>query len=159
MQEGTQSTIAEAAIKGALAGLAGGIALMLAEQLGRRTVLPENSDTTSTAARAVELVASEHETSPSRAVSEALGGTLELTWCAALGAAFGIVHSRLGTPAIVDGLALAALAYTTTASPVGVLPRIGMSPPQAENMEEAAIPIASHVAFGVATAAVFEAVS
>jgi len=150
-------SLGTAAAKGAMAGLAGGLALMLVEQAGRRTILPEGADTTSTAARAVKAVASEHGSKPSRAVSEAAGGTIELALCAALGAAFGIVHSRVRAPALVDGLALGALAWAATSSKKGVLPRIGMAPAINQNVEEAAIPIASHVAFGVTTAAVFEA--
>lgn len=158
MDTDTRTTsIGEAAAKGALAGLAGGVALMLTEQTGRRTILPVGADTTSTAAQAVKAAASEHDKSPSRRTTEITGAAIELAWCAALGAAFGVLHSRLRTPAIVDGLALAALAYVATNSSKGVLPRIGMTPPLHQNVEEAAIPIASHVAFGVTTAAVFEA--
>lgn len=152
-----KSSLGEAAAKGALAGLAGGIALMVTEQAGRRTILPEGADTTSMAAQAVEGVASEHDKSPSRQTAELTGAAIELAWCAALGAVFGVLHSRLRSPAIVDGLVLAGLAYVATNSSRGVLPRIGMTPPLHQNVEEAAIPIASHVAFGVTTAAVFEA--
>ena len=41
----------------------------------------------------------------------------------------------------------------------GLFERVGAAPPLDQSMEEAAIPIASHVAFGVTTAALFEATS
>ncbi len=159
MDKQTESvSIGAAAAKGALAGLAGAIALMLVEQAGRRTILPAGADTTPAAARAVKAIAEEHGASPSRPVVEAAGVGVELAWCAALGALFGIVHSRVRGPALVDGLALAAIAYAAVSTEKGMLPRIGMSPPMHQNVEEAAIPIASEVAFGITTAAVFEAI-
>lgn len=159
MTEGTNSTsAAQAAFHGALAGLVGGAALLLVDQAGRRTILPKGSDTTSQPARAAKLVATQHDHELSRLQAEAVGGSVALAWCAALGAVFGVVHSRLKTPALLDGLALAGLAYVATTSSRGVLPKkFGMSPPLHQNVEEAAIPISSHLAFGVTTAALFEA--
>jgi hypothetical protein len=154
----SQSTsLGRAAVLGAVAGLAGGAALLLTEQAGRRTILPNGSDTESTAARAVEAVASEHEMFVSRARAEIVGESAELAWCAALGALFGVVRSRVRVPALLDSLALAGLAYAATSSSRGLLPRLGLAPALGESVEEAAIPIASHVAFAVTTAAVFEA--
>lgn len=158
MDADTQTpSLAGAAVRGALAGVAGGLALMLVEQGGRRTILPEGSDTTSTAARAAKAVAKSHDASLSSVQAEAVGGVAELAWCVALGAVFGVVHSRLRAPPLLDGLGLAALAYTATSSSRGLLPRLGMTPTLHQNVEEAAIPVSSHVAFGIATAAMFEA--
>jgi hypothetical protein len=150
-------SLAAAAAKGAIAGLIGGIALLATEQAARRSILPTGSATRSQAAQAVDAVASRHDRSPSPAAGEIIGGALQLAWCAALGAAFGVVHSRVRVPALVDGLALSALAYVTTSSSKGAVARAGAAPPLQQNVEEAAIPIVSHLAFGLATAAVFEA--
>lgn len=158
MDTGADRTPAlDAAAKGAVAGMAGSIALMLAEQIGRRTILPEGGDTTSLAAGAVTAVASEHGHSLSRANAETLGVAAELASAAVLGAVFGVVRSRVRAPALVEGLVLAALAYYTTSSSKGILPRVGMSPTLHQNMEEASVSLAAHVAFGVTTAAIYEA--
>ena len=149
--------LGHAAALGAVAGLAGGAALLLTEQLGRRTILPNGSDTTSAAARAAKAVAVEHGASIGPLRAEVMGEGAELAWCAAIGALFGIVHSRLRAPALLDSLALAALTYAATSSSRGILPKLGVEPSMQQNVEEAAIPIASHLAFAVTTAAIFEA--
>jgi hypothetical protein len=147
------------AMRGALAGAVGCLALKLVEQGERRTFLPLGSDMTSTAARAVNSVAEDHGRSPSRAQAEVIGGTLEVALCAALGAVFGIVHSRVKPPALVHGLVLAGLSYAATSSSKGLLPRLGIPSPMDQTVEEAIVPMAAHLAFGVTTAAVFEATS
>jgi hypothetical protein len=151
------TSLGRAAVLGAVAGLAGGAALLLTEQAGRRTLLPEGSDTESLAARAVEAVTAGRGASVSRTRAEIMGEGTQLAGCAALGALFGVVQSRVRVPALLDSLALAALAYALTSSKQGLLPRLGVAPPLDESVEEAAIPVASHVAFAVTTAAVFEA--
>ncbi len=156
MAQNGDTSLATAAARGALAGLAGGLLLMLTEQAGRRTILPEGSDTTSTAAQAAKAVASERGTDLSRTQAEAIGGSIQLGWCAALGAVFGMARSRIGTPAVLDALALAGVAYAVTMPKSGVLAKLGVTPPFERQVEQAIIPVASHVAFGVATAAVFE---
>lgn len=156
MAQNDETSLAAAAARGALAGLAGGLLLMLTEQAGRRTILPEGSDTTSLAAEAAKAVASEGGAELSRAQAEALGGSIQLGWCAALGALFGVAHSRIDTPALLNALALGGVAYAVTMRKNGVLAKLGVTPPFERQVEQAIIPVASHVAFGVATAAVFE---
>ncbi len=155
----TTRSVGEAALHGALAGMAGWLALVLTEQTGRHTIMPIGSDTTSGAARAAEAVASSHDIELSRPAAEALGGSGELVWCASLGALFGIVHNRVQPPPLLHGLVLAGIALGVTHSSRGIVPRLGLTPPIQQSVEEVVIAVSAHVAFGVTTAAVYEATS
>lgn len=157
MSETRQSTM-DAMMKGALAGLAGGVALLVAERLEREMMLPAGASNAGTAQRAVEFVAEERGTDLSPPVAMAAGAGVQLGWCALWGALYGAVHNRLETPAVVDALVLAGAAYYAARSEQGVLPRLGVAGPvTSQNMEQTAVDVVSHLAFGVTTATVFEA--
>ena len=147
-----------AAAVGALAGLAGGAALMLVERGGQKLLLPEGSGAEGMAQRAVEAVAREHGASLEGAQAVAAGAAVQLGYCALWGALYGVAHRALGAPAALDGLVLAGLSYAATMSEGGLLPRLGViAPPTHQSMEQTAVPVGAHVAFGVTTAAVFSA--
>jgi hypothetical protein len=58
----------------------------------------------------------------------------------------------------VDALLLAGASYAVTMSGSGILPKLGVvAPPMSQSMEQTAVPIGAHLAFGVTTAAVHAA--
>ena len=74
------------------------------------------------------------------------------------GAVYGAVHTRVEPPALVHALLLSGLSYAVTVPDGGLLPRLGLMPPPTEqSMEQALVPVDAHLAFGVTTAAAFEA--
>jgi hypothetical protein len=157
MSDDRQNTM-DAMLKGALAGLAGGVALLAAERMEREMLLPTGASNAGTAQRAVESLAAEHGTDLPEPAAMAAGAGAQLGWCALWGAVYGVVHNRLDTPAVVDALVLAGAAYYAARSKQGVLPRLGLAAPvTSQNMEQTAVDVVSHLAFGITTATVFEA--
>ena len=153
-----QMSIADTAFNGAVAGLVGGAALMLVETLERQILLPRGDGSASMGEQALKAVAdsAEAELSPGEL---RLGGALaQLGYCALVGAVGAVLRSRVPAPAVLDGLGMAALAYTGSMSASGVLPRLGATaPPTAHSVEETAVPIGAYLAYGVTTAAVLHA--
>jgi hypothetical protein len=71
-----------------------------------------------------------------------------------------VVQSRLHPPDVLHGLLLGGVSWMATNSGSGVLPRLGAAAPASmQSMERTAVPVASHVAYGVATAMAFDALS
>lgn len=160
MSDSKRKGIAEAALAGALAGIAGGIALMLVEKAEQKVLLPEGSATPAMGQKAVQQIARLRGAHLSPVQAQAAGAGMQIGYCAILGSLLGVVASRVDLPAIVDGLAFAGLSYAVTMSDKGILPRLGAdTPPEMHSIEESAVPVGAHLAFGLTTAAVFDAVT
>lgn len=152
-------TLGDAAVKGAVAGMLGGVALLLAERLTSRAVLPPG-ERVHEGRDAAEAIADARDAALSPARAEAAGAGLELGACALLGAVYGMVQSRLHPPDVLHGLLLGGLSWMATSSGSGALPRLGAAAPaRMQSMERTAVPVASHVAYGVATAMAFDALA
>lgn len=150
-------TLGDAAMKGAVAGMLGGVALLLAERLTSRAVLPPG-ERVHEGRDAAEAIADTRDAALSPAQAEAAGAGLELGACALLGAVYGMVQSRLHPPDVLHGLLLGGVSWMATNSGAGALPRLGAAAPASmQSMERTAVPVASHVAYGVATAMAFDA--
>lgn len=155
--ETNEPTVTEAAIKGAIAGVIGGSALMLMEQLEHAMLLPRGDTTGTMGQEAVESVTKSHGVELSKRQSQIVGAAGQLVYCALLGAISGIAKRKSTRPAVVEGLATAGLAYAGSMSPGGLLPKLGVTaPPEGHSMEEAAVPVVSYLAFGLTTAAVLD---
>lgn len=160
MSESTRTGIGEAALKGALAGIVGGVALMLMEKVEQKVLLPQGAATPGMGQKAVQQIARDRGAQLSRVEAQAAGAGLQLGYCAVVGSLLGIAASRVNAPALVEGLAMAGLSYALTMSDAGLLPRLGAdSPPELHSIEETAVPVGAHLAFGLTTAAVFDAVA
>ena len=142
---------------GALAGLAGGLALLAAERLGRTTLLPAGSSGAGAVAQAAAAMARARGAELSPPAAMAVGAGAQLAYCALWGAAYGVLRQRLTLPALVDGLLLAGAAYATASSTGGLLPRLGAAPAMGQAMDEVAVDLGAQLAFGITTASVFEA--
>ena len=151
--------LGDAAVKGAVAGLLGGVALLLAERLSSRAVLPPG-ERAHEGRDAAEAIADARGAALSPARAEVAGAGLELGACALLGAVYGVVQSRVHPPDVLHGLLLGGMSWMATNSGRGALPRLGAAAPASmQAMERTAVPVASHVAYGVATAMAFDALS
>jgi hypothetical protein len=68
------------------------------------------------------------------------------------------LQKYVDAPPVIEGVAVAGIAYAASMSGSGVLPRLGVtSPPMAHSIEETAVPIGAYLAFGVTTAAILDA--
>ncbi|HEV2733672.1 MAG TPA: hypothetical protein VGV85_02500 [Longimicrobiaceae bacterium] len=151
--------LGEAALKGAVASLVGGMATKLVWEAGQRT-LPGPDRVHSPTAGAVEAMAERAGTSLTEAQTRAAAGAFYGQTMLAYGALYGIVQSRLHPPALGHGLLLAGIMYAANFPDFGLLPRLGVMPPPGEQgAREAAVPVAAQLAYGLTTAAVFDALS
>lgn len=160
MSDSTRMGIGRAALAGAMAGIAGGLALLLVEKAEQEVLLPQGAATPAMGQQAVQELARERGMHLSRREAQAAGAAAQLGYCALLGAALGVVASRIDAPALVEGVAMAGVSYALSMSDAGVLPRLGVeSPPELHSIEQTAVPVGAYVAFGLTTAAVLDAVT
>lgn len=160
MSESKRTGVGAAALKGALAGIAGGVALLLVEKGEQVALLPQGAAAPGMGEKAVTQVARDRGVELSKGEALAAGAGAQLGYCALLGAALGVVASRVDVPSLVDGLAMSGLSYALAVSKRGALPRLGADAPATmHSMEETAVPIGAYLAFGLTTAAVLDAVN
>ena len=147
-------SVGDAAVKGALAGLLGGAALLLVERLEQRLLLPRVSDAPTMGEQAVQTVADSKGAELSKGAAQITGAAAQLGFCALMGAICGVIQNRLDVPPVVEGLMTAGVAYAASMSSSGILPKLGAtSPPLAHSLEETAVPVGAYLAYGVTTAA------
>ncbi len=150
----------EAALKGALASVVGGMVLKLVWEAEQRTLVAESEQVRSPTTEAVETVAQRQGIELSAAQTKTAAAAFYNGNMALWGAIFGLVQSRLHPPGLLHGLALGGLVYAANFPSFGVLPKLGLLPPPSEqSVTEAAAPVVAHVLYGLTTAAVFEALS
>lgn len=151
---------AGAALRGAVAGMAGGAVMAITMKAEQKAILPEGTRTEPPSRKLVEAEAEEHGVEISQANASAAGVAAHMLYSALVGAAFGLVERRRRRPSLLDGLVLGGLVYATNFPSWGLLPKQGALPPPTEqSIEEAAIPVGAHAAFGLTTAAALRAVS
>lgn len=157
---GAERGMADSLLRGAVAGALGALAMTLTHKGTAATVLSAGASMPDPAAKVAEELAEQRGAELSQWEAAAAGTGLSLAFGAVLGAAYGLVQDRLHPPALVHGLALAGLTYSVTVPTHGVLPRMGVQPPPTQQtLEKAAVPIGAHVAFGITTAAIYEALT
>ncbi len=145
--------IGEAALKGAVAGAAGTIAMLVVAELEARAAAGELGD------RARELGprirggrARARAAAPTRRPRQRIAA--EVAIGAAIGAVYGIVQARVRLPDAAHGAVLGALTYGAHAT--GMLPAGGiLAPPANASLQEALAPAGTHAVFGLATARAF----
>ena len=150
--------LGEAALKGAVAGVLGGAAMMMAMKLGQQALLPEGEQMEPPPKKLVETLAERQgvELSDNQAMAAGMG--VHMGHSALWGAIYGAVQSRLHPPDALHGLLLGGLVYATNFPEFGLLPKLGVLPPPTQQpLEKAALPVGAHVVFGLATAAAFAA--
>ncbi len=156
-------SLGEAAGKGALAGLAGGIALLASSELSARGLIPGVDEAPRRRGPSIRRGAKRAVQSGSRAAGVKLSGkqgevaamALELAAAAAIGAAFGIIGSRVRMPAAASGPLLGGLVYASTLG--GMLPAAGLlASPTRLTWREALRPAGPQALFGLVTARAFQ---
>ncbi len=153
-------SLGESALKGALAALVGGLALKMLWNAGQHTLPSSERFPSSPTREAVDILASRRginlsSTETAIAAGLVYGGVMA-TW----GALYGVAQDRLHPPRYLNGLLMAGMVYGTNFTRFGGLPKLGITEPAGEQPKrKAAVPLAAHVGFGLATAAAFEALS
>ena len=154
-----RTSLGKAALKGAIAATVGGMVMKLVWDVEERTLLSPDQRTSPTR-EAVEKVAEKRDIELSDAQKTAGALTVYGGNMAMWGAIYGMVQSRLHPPDTLHGLALGGLIYAANFPSWGVLPQLRVLPPPSDlPTKHAAIPIVAHVAFGLTTAAVFDALN
>lgn len=150
--------VGESALKGAVAGMIGGAAMMMAMKIEQKALLSEEERTDPPPKRLVETLAARQGTSLTNTQAKAAGMGVHMGYSALWGAIFGVVQERVHPPELLHGLLLGGLVYAANFPERGLLPRVGALPPPAEqDPKQAAIPAMAHVVYGVATAKAFGA--
>ena len=153
-------TLTRAALAGALAGAIGALAMALTSKAEAKVLLPEGAEHELPTTKLVETVAQERGAELSDAQAGAAGLGVSVGLGALSGALFGVVQSRLHPPELLHGLALSGLSYAATMPAKGLFPRLGVvPPPRLQSIEQAAVPVGAHLAFGLTTAAAYTALA
>lgn len=152
-------SLGEAALKGALAAVAGGLVMKAVWQAGARA-LPPAERLGSPTGGAVDALArragAELSAGQRTAASAALFTGAMATW----GAVYGAVQSRLHPPFLAHGLLLGGLVYAANFSRAAALPKAGIVPAfGSQTPGQRALSLGAHAAFGLAAAAGYEALA
>lgn len=153
-----RTTVGEAALKGAIAGMIGGVAMMMAMKVEKKALLPEGKTMDPPPKKAVETLAEEADVDLEDRQAMMAGMGVHMGYSAMWGALYGVVQDRVHPPSGLHGLLLGGLVYAANFPSFGLLPKLGVLPPPSQQpMSEAVIPAGAHAVYGLATSAVFEA--
>lgn len=155
MREAKMS-LADAAVHGAAAGVAGGLVLRAVWGFAEGLLPPERR-TASPTAEVVEKAAEKHGVQLSDAQVRAAAVVGYTGSMAMWGAVYGMVQSRVHPPMLVHGLLLGGLVYAANFAPGAALPKQGIVAPPEGLDREVFTRLGAHALFGLTTAAVFEA--
>jgi hypothetical protein len=153
-----QSELIGAALKGAVAGMLGGMAMKAVMEMEQKALLPEGQRMTPPPKKIVQKVEKQQELelSPQQEQMAAMG--VHMGYSAAWGAIHGVGSEILDLPPMLHGLLLGGIVYWTSMGPGGFLTKMGItSSPMLQPLKQAAIPVGAHIAYGLATAAAYEA--
>ncbi len=152
-----QPSLGRAAALGALAGLAGGAAMMALMKIEQR-VVPGGERIEPPPRRVVEHTEAVLDTRiPEPGESLATWAT-HMAYAALLGSGYGMLKSRLRGHPNALGLLYGALVWAANFMRGGLMPRFGaLPPPGAQPPQENLATTSSHVVYGLVTSAVYEA--
>ena len=149
--------LAGAALKGALAGMIGGMAMAAVTKMEQKALLAQGEEHTLPPEKLVDTLAGREGVSLSGSESMALGMGVHLGYSALWGAIHGVGQEELHLPPALHGLLLGGLVYGITMGPGGIFPRLGIAPPPTQqSLEKTEVALGAHAAFGLATAAAFQ---
>lgn len=155
-----RAALGSAALKGALAGMAGAMVMKAVMEMEQRALLPEGQRMEPPPKKLVAEVAESRgvELTPGQEQAAAMG--VHLGYSALWGALHGVGSHLLRLPTALHGMLLGGAVYAATVGPGGLLPRMGVLPsPMLQPLRKAAVPLGAHAAFGLTTAAVYDALS
>lgn len=152
--------VVRALVRGAIAGAIGALAMSLTHRASSKVLLGSADAAPNPAKGAAEALGERAGVALSDRQADAGGTALMVGYGALLGAVYGVVHDRVHSPALVNALALGGLSYAATVPEKGLLPRLGLvAPPTEQAVLAAMVPMDAHLAYGVATAAAYEAMT
>ena len=152
--------VVRALVRGAVAGAIGALAMSLTHRASSKVLLGSADAAPNPAKGAAEALGERAGVTLGDRQADAGGTALMVGYGALLGAVYGVVHDRVRSPALVNALALGGLSYAATVPEKGLLPRLGLvAPPTEQAVLAAMVPMDAHLAYGVATAAAYEAMS
>lgn len=152
--------IAGAALTGALAGMLGGMAMKAVMEMEQRALLPGGERMEPPPRAVVEKIEAARGMDLSPEEERTAAMAVHLGYSALWGAVHGVGQDLMDLPPALHGLLLGGLVYATTMGPSGLLTRLGVTPsPMIQPLSAAAIPVGAHVAYGLATAAAYEALN
>lgn len=147
-------------LRGAVAGVLGGIAMKAVLEMAERSLLPPGRQPVSPPGEVVRRMETARDLDLSSRQTQLAEAGVHIGYSALWGAAQGLVTHSVPLPSAVRGLLLGGAIYYVTVGPKGVLTRAGLAPsPLLQPMAEAAVPLGAHLAYGIATAAAYEALS
>ena len=146
--------IATAALRGALASLVGGVVLEVVWGATARALrAPKTTEFT-------PGVSPSEDSGVSRLPGASIPSPCDPRGMAAWGAAYGTLHRHIRAPTIVHGLLLGVLMHAASGAGLGPVARVQTGNGGGAARREGAGPSAiAHVAYGLATAATYEALS
>lgn len=151
--------LGEAALRGALAAIAGGLVMKVVWEAGDRA-LPAEERFGSPTRGAVDAIARRADARLTGRTRDAASAALYTSAMATWGALYGVVQSRAHPPALAHGLLLGALVYAANFTRAAALPKAGIVPAYTDQTRrQKALPIGAHAAFGLTTAAAFAALT
>lgn len=153
-----KQSAAAGALKGAAASLIGGLVLRAVWGAGE-AMLPADqklpSPTDETVKRLARKRGATLSDTQTRAASVGVYSAVMLGW----GAVFGAAQARFDPPLLAGSALLSGWIYALNfPKATGVLPKTGvLKPPSEQTLGQAALPVAAHAAFALATAAAYRA--
>lgn len=157
VRHGRRLDVGDAMLLGAAAGIAGGVAMILARPLEARGYLPPSRRDAPEWERLVRSVAARRKIRVSRRQVRLLGTVAQLVYSALIGAGYGAVRARARIPPALRGTVTGALAYAAGYPRWGIVPRIGAARPALGRApRRALIPVGTHALFGLVVAEVFK---
>lgn len=150
----------EAALKGALAGAAGGVAMIAMQQAESLAGLAEDGRAAAPravgrAARAAKGAAQAQGVRMSGDQVALTGVAIQILAAAGIGAVYGVLSNQFRLPVGVQGSVLAGIVYA--ANLWGLMPSSGLLElPTGVPLKEALVPVGPHAVFGAATARAFD---
>jgi len=159
-------------MRGAVAGIAGTVVMSVARMGIERASLPWWETRESEWERLVRVMAKRAGRHPSRSAIRGAGFAAHLAYGAAWGALYAAVARPQSTttsagsppspavggerPLMLDAVGLGAVCYLANYRRWGVMPALGVLPPDTERpIRLARIPVATHAVFGVATVSAY----
>jgi hypothetical protein len=153
-------SLAETVIDGAVAGVVGGLTMMLLRPLAEGALLRNGEEQESEWEHFVREKAEDAGRHPSDATVRVAGAGAHLGYGALWGAIYGATQRALDLPYLAHGLLFGGVVYAANFPKWGLMPLLGVLPPAEEQEPRSAgIPIATHIIFGLGTAVGFELLS
>lgn len=155
-----RSELAGAALKGAIAGMLGGMAMKAVMEMEQQALLPEGQRMTPPPRKLVQQMEERAGAELTSSQEQVAAVGVHMGYSAAWGAIHGVGSEVMDLPPMLHGLVLGGIVYWTSMGPSGFLTRMGVTPsPMLQPLSRAAIPVGAHVTYGLATAAAYEALS